>query len=467
MMIMGTSSGSTIPLGLSKIVEIFFSNSCAIVFVFLLIAAVTQAAENRLGTSLTAQQDLDDNYLMSPTDQQTLSGFYLKPKISYRHDDGFETFSADLQDSSERYNHSEYNVDNPAYAINYQRVMERATLSFGYDALRQSTRISEFKDSGNAGNGSTNQQTSTATAAWQYQLSPRNSISMNGSMQTIGYESAAYADLKNNSLQLGWQSELSDRLSFYTVLSESQYESKYEADFYVVPQRIQSYLLCPPNSLLVSEIACISATSPRGDAVNATTSPGLQAGLKWNIQEQLKFSLGAGVTHVNTVQTIKIPEVSVQYGPPIDQEVFFGGQRSSRSESKLVTTNMNLTYLLETTTFGLTLSRKMQPSSTGSLLRIESLDFSMRKSLSEIDWIEADFTAEKLLTIDEKIIGSSSVNRNIFQGTLKYGYRFSNTLVAYASMSYKRQEANENDTIVANSMLGALAISYTPKEWMW
>ena len=424
---------------------------------------ITYAAENRLGASLIAQQDQDDNYLTSPTNQQTLSGFYLKPSIHFSHDDGVEIFSANLQGSVERYNRSEYNVNNPAYSINYQRVMERATLNFGYNTSRQSTRISE----GNIANGFTNQQTKTTTAAWQYRLTQRTLISLNLSMQSVDYESSAYADLKNNGIQANWQSELSDRISFYTVVAASQYESTVNGDFYLITQRIQGYLLCPPGYPLLSNSICFSEQRLSGDAINETASTGLQVGLKWNIQEQLKFSLGAGVTAIDTVQTINIPELSTQYGPPIDQVVFFGGERSNSSESKLTTIDMNLSYQLEASTFELTLARKIQPSSSGTLLRIQSMDLSMRKPISEISWIEASFVLQNLLTIDEKIINSSSIDRNIFQSTIKYGYRFSPTLVASASFGYRRQEANESEKIVANALLGVLAISYTPREWTW
>lgn len=457
----GTSGGFVMPPELSKIVKISFSGFGAIAF--LMISTIAYAAENRLGTAVVVQYDQDDNYLMSSTNPQTLSGLYLEPSIHYSHDNGFETFSANLHGSIERYNRSEYNVSNPAYSMKYQRVMERATVNFGYDASRHSTRISD----GNIVNGFTHQQTNTATAAWQYQLTERNLVSLNGSMQTIKYESIDYADLKNNGVQASWQSELGDRLSFYTALSGSQYESTINDDFFLVPQLVQGYLLCPPDSLLLSETICFSDPRPMGKAVNATTSAGLQAGLKWNIQEQLKFSLDAGVTTLDTVQTINIPEVSTEYGPPIDREVFFGGERSNSSESRLVTTNMNFSYQLEASTIGLTFARKVQPSSTGALLRIQSLDFSIRKSLSEISWIETNFLLQNLLTINEEITNSSSLDRNIFQGTIKYGYRFSPTLVASASIGYKHLEANESKKIVANALLGVLAISYTPREWAW
>ncbi|MES2821969.1 MAG: hypothetical protein V4732_00105 [Pseudomonadota bacterium] len=461
----GTSSGLAMPPGWSKVAGISVCGSCLIVFSVM--STRVHATQNRLGTFLIVQQDQDDNYLMSSTKQQTLAGLYLKPGIHYSHDNGFEKFSANLQGSIERYNRSEYNVNNPVSAINYQRVMERTILNFGYNASRQSTRISEFKDSGNIVNGYTNQQTNTATAAWQYQLSQRNMVAANGSMQTVKYESSNYADLKNNAIQINWQSELSDRLSFYTVVSGSEYESTFNGEFYLEPQLIQGYLLCPPGSLLVSETVCFSDPIPSGNAINETMSSGLQVGLKWNLQEQLKFSLSAGVTNLDTTQTITIPEISTEYGSPIDQKVFFGGERAKTSESRLVTTNMNISYQLEASTIGLTLARKVQPSSTGSLLRIQSLDFSIRKSLSEISWIEADFTLQNLLTIDEKIINSSSVDRDIFQGNIKYGYRLSPTLVASASMGYRYQKANENRTIKANALLGVLAISYTPREWTW
>lgn len=461
MNISGTCSRFIVPVGLSKIKEISFLKYCVVAL--LMMPIITYAAENRLGTALTVQYDQDNNYLMSSTKQQMLSGLYLKPSINYSHDNGFEKFSANLHGSIERYNRSEYNASNPAYSLKYQRVMERTAVNFAYDAIRQSTKISDD----NIGNGFSNQQTNTATAAWQYQFTERNLISLNGSMQTIKYESSDYADLKNNGLQAMWQSELRDRLSFYTVLSGSQYESTINAEFYTVSQLIQGYLLCPPNSQLELGSVCFSDPVPSGNAINKTTSAGLQTGIKWNIQEQLKFSLDVGVTTLNTVQTINTPQVFIEYGPPIDQEVVFGGERSSSSDSRLVTTNINLSYQLETSTIALTLARKVQPNSAGALLRIQSMDFSIRKSLSEISWIEANFLIQDLLTIDEQTINSSSVDRNIFQGTIKYGYHFSPRLMASAAIGYRRYETYESQTIKTNALLGVLAISYTPREWAW
>ncbi len=461
MNINGTCSGFIVPVRLSKIKEISSFKYCVVAL--LMMPIITYAAENRLGTALTVQYDQDDNYLMSSTNQQTLSGLYLKPSINYNHDNGFEKFSANLHGSIERYNRSEYNASNPAYSIKYQRIMERATVNFAYDASRQSTKISD----GNRGNGFSNQQTNTATAAWQYQLTERNLISLNGSMQTIKYASSDYADLKNNGLQAIWQSELSDRWSFYTVLSGSQYESTITAEFYTAPQLVQGYLLCPPNSQLEFKSVCFSDPVPSGNAINKTTSAGLQTGVKWSIQERLKFSLDVGVTALDSVQTINTPQVLIEYGPPIDQEIIFGGERSSSSDSRLVTTNLNLLYQLEASTIGLTFARKVQPNSAGALLRIQSVDFSVRKLLSEISWIEANLLIQDLLTIDEQTTNSSSVDRDIFQGTIKYGYHFNPRLMASAAIGYRRYETYESQTIKTNALLGVLAISYTPREWAW
>jgi hypothetical protein len=436
-----------------------------IYFLFALISTQAYAAETRLGAGLSTQLNQDDNYLMDPESQQTLSGYSVKPKINYSHDDGFESYSVILEESIEKYNLSEYNVENPFLSVNYQRVMERSTVNFGYDLLSQSTRVSEFKDSGNI--GTSNQKTKTATAEWKYQLNHRNSIAINGSVQKIGYDNDRYADLKIDSLEASLENILTERLSVYALLSKSRYQSAFDGEFNLVPEQIQSYLLCPPNFLLVSESICVGSAPQLGNAVNETSSDGIQTGFKWNVWEQLDFSLGAGGNRVDTAQAIRIPQILTRYGPPIDQDVYFGGSRTNRNESTLITTNMSIRYSLESSTFDLKLTRKVRPSSTGSLLKTQSLEISMQTFMSEIDWIECHFLAENLLTIDEKLANSSLVDRNIFQGTVKYAYRLSRSLVASASVSYRYQKAYENETRVANAVVGFFAIGYTPNEWIW
>jgi hypothetical protein len=426
-------------------IAFFLTHILAFTFVFNL----AHAAENRFGTSLSSQVNHDDNYLMDSENQQTLSGYSVKPKMNYSHDDGFESYSATLEDSIEKYNLSEYNAENPLLSIYYRRVMERSTVNFGYDSLSQSTRVSEFKDSGNI--GTSTQKINTATAGWKYKLNHRNSVAVNGSTQRIGYDKDLYADLKIDGIEASLENSLTEKLSVYTLLSKSRYQSE----------------LCPPNFLLVSESICVGSEPQLGNAINETSSVGIQAGFKWNVWEQLDVSLGAGSNRVDTTQAIRTPQILTQYGPPIDQDVYFGGLQTNRNESTLITTNMSIRYSLETSTFDLTLTQKVRPSSTGSLLKTQSVDLSMQTFMSEIDWIECHFLAENLRTIDEKLARSSFIDKRIFQGTVKYAYRLSRSLIASASVGYRYQESNENKTRVANAVVGFFAISYTPNEWIW
>ncbi len=426
---------------------------------------VVAVAENRLGSSITVTQDHDDNYLMSTTQSQSLSGLYVKPSVQYRREDGVQTWSATIQESIERYNRAEYDVENPAYGVNFQQKMPRATLNIGYDAVTQSTRVSEFTDAGNFSNATTQQHTQALTADWQYQLSPRQSMLLGGSLQATNYDDNRYADLNNNNLQATWQTLLTEKTSVYAGLLLNTYQTDFSGDLPVAPQSVGGYLLCPPNSGLISSTACSAVQF--GDGSNATMASGLQAGLNWILQPQLKIDIGAGFTHVDTEQRLRVPQTSVQFGPPIDQNIIFGGESSTHSQSKLTTLKMDLSYELATTIFGLNLSRKVQPSSAGSLLQTDSVDMMMKHTLSEVDWLALNVLYENLVTLDQQAVNALLVDRSIMQSSINYTYLLSPTWQATASVGYKKQQNRESDVGLAQAMLAAVAINYTPKEWKW
>lgn len=438
-----------------------------LIAVMLSMSVAAIANENRLGLSLVIQQDSTDNYLMSESDSKNLYGVYVKPKISYRHENGYETFSVDAQESVERYDISDYNIENPSFSTTYRRVMERSLVEVGYDKSVQSTLISEFKDSGNILKESSSQTTSTSKVSWNYSLTKRDIFAINTSLQTIKYDSEAYADLTNKSAQFSLQHELTEVASMYAALSVNQYKSLFSGAFPIAPQEIQGYLLCPPGSLLISDDSCAYLSSVIGNAENITTSTGFQVGGKWSIQEQLLLSFSAGASDSKVEQHISMPVTSVEFGPPIDDAVSFGGERTLRNNSMLTTANVSLSYQREASMLSLLLTRQIQPSSNGGLWKTETVEGIYHLSLSDISWVDFDLLYEKFLTFDEKVVSASRVDRNIFYGSIKYGRSFSHSLTGTVSLGYKRQESNLSRSIVADAMLGAVAINYTPKEWAW
>ncbi len=410
-------------------------------------------------------QDYDDNYLMSANSQQSLSGLYLKPSIQYNHDDGVQKWTANLRESLEQYNRAEYDVENPAYGLSFEQKLQRSVFKVGYDAATQSTRITEFTDAGNFENATTNQQIQTLTASWQYQLNASNAILLSGDLQATDYGSQNYADLKNKGLQAILETSLSEKTSVYAGLQFNEYQSDFSDNVAVAPVLVGNFLVCPTNAVLLSFSAC-SVSQPR-KLVNTTRTPGLLAGLNWSILPQLKFGLGAGFTQVDSELSVSTPQTAVQFGAPIDQEVVFGGQRSSQNQSQLTTLKMDMTYQLETTGIYLGLFRKIQPSSSGSLLQTYQASVAIKKALSAMDGISAALGYQQLVTFNDTSVNGARIDRNIFQSNLNYTHLMSQTWQATSSLGYKKQENRDNNLGSAEALLGSLTLTYTPKEWMW
>ncbi len=434
--------------------------------IFFCIPAVVSAAENGLSGGASVLQDFTDNYLMSQSNPEALQGQYFVPKVEYRYGNGTEVFSINAQGSVERFNRPEFNGEYPSVNLSFKKISERSSVTIDYGVNLQSTRVSEFNDSGTFERVASNKKTSTARALWQVQLNPQHSISISGSHQPINYESDIYADLKNDAFQANWQFQYTERAKVYLGLSLTKYESRYFGNFPVVPLLLQGYLLCPPNSVLVSEFVCGSFAPVQGNAVNNTESRALQTGFEWDLHEQIKFSAGAGIAPSETVQHINVPEVPVQFGQPINADVVFGGARQTLSDSKTQLANIGLEYTRESSSFNLAAESRIQPSSTGTLWKSQSIRLATKHSFSELAWLNADVNYSRLSSLDEKVI-SASIDRDIFDCQIKYGYRFTPTLITTFSIGYRRQIENANTELVANAVIGAFSIGYTPQEWTW
>lgn len=427
--------------------------------------AAAKAAENSVSGGASVQQDFTDNYLMSQSNPEALQGQYFVPKVGYRYNNVTEILSIDARGSIERFNKTEFNGEYPSINIAFKKISERSSLSIDYDVNLQSTRVSEFNDSGTFEKVASNKTSITARALWQIQFSPQHSVSISGMHQPTNYESDIYADLKSNALQGNWQFQFTQRAKAYLGLSLTNYESRYFGNFPVVPLLLQGYKLCPPNSVLVSEFVC-GISSGKGRAVNTTESKALRAGFEWDVHEQLKFSAGAGVAPSETVQQINVPELPVSFGQPINKDVVFGGARQTLSDSNIQLANIGLDYNREASSFNFAAESRIQPSSTGTLWKSQSVTLASRYSFSKLAWLNTDINYSRLSSLDEKII-SASIDRNILDCQFKYNYRLTPTLTTAISIGYRRQIENANTKSVANAAIGAFSVSYTPQEWIW
>jgi hypothetical protein len=431
---------------------------------FLFIPMLSAASENRLGTSLLLQQDAVDNYLMSATNPQSLAGKYVIPQINYHHQSATQDFSINFRETIERHNRAIYSGNYPALDVSYKKMLEQSTIFIGYQGNIQSTRITEFVDSGKFELISSDRSLNSVHGVWKYKLDPRNSFSIKGSMQLVDYESKTYADLINTDIQTNWQREWSETTSLYAGLSVAEYESKFNSFFPIVPKLIGGFLFCPSNSTLISVETC--SISEAGNIVSNSTSVSFQSGFIWNIHKQLRLSGGGGIANTSTLQHISIPALSVVYGEPINETILFGGKRVIESESKMRLANLNLAYQRETSSFELMVDSKIQPSSAGALWQSESVKILMRFAMSEVNWLSADISYSHLTAADENII-SAAKNRNFFSGDLKYGHRLTDKFTATLSIGYRQQALTADSEMIAKALLGVLALSYTPREWAW
>ena len=312
----------------------------------MLLFAVTVNVYASIEQSLTLPLtfEYESNPLFSASDEQSINHVILVPNYSIRVNQGTEQWfavaSLHLEQSSDQT--ISQNRNDPSINLGWTHDYE--TGQFGVTALLndQSTRVSEFTDSGLLSYDNT-RKTRSLSVNWLNNLSDRTSLTLNGAVTNVkfdGLNTTGLINYRNESVNATLNYTLSEQTEIFTQLSFSRFK----------PEDTNSF--------------------------NSETS-GFNLGFTWNVNEKFNMTSSAGASETKSENNNQISNqqnwqamLSMQYA-------------TFRSNSHL------------------RLSRSQSPGSTGSINEINQIAAGWLYNLSDEDEIAFDISWGQNLSLNK------------------------------------------------------------------
>ena len=335
------------------------------VSMFLLCVATNTSAAVQQSLTIPLSLEYNSNPRLSTSNGQSVDRVILVPDYSITSSQGsnqwFAQASLRLEQTSDQT--ISQNRNDPSLNLGWTHDYE--TGQFGINALvdSQSTRVSEFADSGLVSEDNT-RNTRRLSLNWLNNLSERTSLTLNGIATNVTFDDLATTGLvnyRNELVNARFSYDLSEQVVTFTQLSFSRYK----------PQGLTGV-----NSEIKSA----------------------DIGLTWNVNEKFNMTTSAGINEIKSEGSI---------------------QGIGRWQAML---NMQYTTLL--TNSHLSLSKNYIPGSTGIINETNQITAGWTYSLSDKENLVVDISWYQNLTLNETVTKSLAANYTR-QISLSWGFRLS------------------------------------------
>jgi len=335
------------------------------VSIFLLCVATNTSAAVQQSLTIPLSLEYNSNPRLSTSNGQSVDRVILVPDYSITSSQGsnqwFAQASLRLEQTSDQT--ISQNRNDPSLNLGWTHDYE--TGQFGINALvdSQSTRVSEFADSGLVSEDNT-RNTRRLSLNWLNNLSERTSLTLNGIATNVTFDDLATTGLvnyRNELVNARFSYDLSEQVVTFTQLSFSRYK----------PQGLTGV-----NSEIKSA----------------------DIGLTWNVNEKFNMTTSAGINEIKSEGSI---------------------QGIGRWQAML---NMQYTTLL--TNSHLSLSKNYIPGSTGIINETNQITAAWTYSLSDKENLVVDISWYQNLTLNETVTKSLAANYTR-QISLSWDFRLS------------------------------------------
>lgn len=384
------------------------------------------SAEQQLAWSMQNDFEHDDNFRLTNSNEQSLSGYSLGSNLDYMVSDEINQLSFKNSISLEKYNRSEYDFEGYSTNLGYSANMERNAILIDLDSTKLSTRTTENDDTGNIINQASYRMNTNGSLSWRYLVNETNDVLLSSSKQKTLYESDLFADYDIDNYSATWQYKQSQK----TMWRLRTYYSEYEADFF---QTIGTNII-----------------------TNNTTSEttGLEITVERNFSYKLSLEASIGNADIKTDIT--------QQNSTTNQIV------NSNANADLVIYSAAINYALVSGNLLFSTSRNTQASGSGSLVEVDEASFTMVNNLSELDQIRTQLQYIKRSDIDNNLNSLSENSRDFYGVNAFYTRKITSKLSSTIGVGYRTQEFNDrNDNGEADAFSGTLSINYAPNRLIW
>lgn len=322
--------------------------------VLLLPVATNSFAETQQSLSLPLTFEHETNPRFSNINEQPINRVSFTPNYSLVVSNGTEQLSAAASLRMERSSDQTISEDRNDPSLNLGWQHDYETGQFGATALilDQSTRVSEFTDSGLVG-GDNTRKSRSLTVNWLNSLSERTSLTLAGDATDVTFNGemiTGLVDYKNESMLARFSYTHNEKAETFTQLSIARYKPE--------------------------------------DGNNTTSQTiSFDIGVTLNVNERINMTARAGIN-----------------GTKVESDI----QNASNNNNWQASLNMQ--YATLRTNSHLSISRNQLPSSTGTLSETNQAAASWTYNLSERDNIGFDLNWSENLSLNKTITKYFSAN---------------------------------------------------------
>ena len=201
--------------------------SCRALLLAVLCCGVSvQADEYSLKYGVTADYEYNDNVALTPDNKIDISGGQLGIPVAFATRSERLNTAVDAEATFSRYNESGYNSDDQNLQGKLDYVLERGELAANAGFKRDSTRTTEFDDTGVVGLDASRVETATAGGSGSYLFTEKNGVTGGLDYRQVDYQSNAFDDYSFVTGYGGWINQWNER----TRLRLQAYASRYDND---------------------------------------------------------------------------------------------------------------------------------------------------------------------------------------------------------------------------------------------
>jgi hypothetical protein len=382
----------------------------AAALVLLLPCAVTsQADEYSLDYSVNGGYEFNDNVNLIHDDEVDISGakVSLPATLAVRNERLDASVMGEV--ASSKFNESDYDSNDQNLQAKASYKLQRGTVAGKAGFKRDSTRTSEFLDTGVVGVSAVRRESATVGGSADYMLTEKNGLIAGIDYADVTYDGNRFTDYNYTSGYAGWQNQWSER----SRLRLQAYGNRYENDGSVI------------------EVS--------------SDSLGVQAGIDSTLSEQLSLSLLAGWVSVDTEYSTDLP-----IAPPADDD----------SNGYLL--NASLDYQQPRYTLSAKIKSDLTPSGDGYLRQTSQLDLSYRYDVSERSRFELALVGGTSKALDSRI----NNDRYYARARLRLDYRVSPSWYVAGTYTYSYQDRDRAQG-TADSNAVYLSLIFHPEKNVW
>lgn len=411
-------------------------------------------------TVLRAGGEYDDNVQLAEQETEII-GLVISPELNF----GLRTERLDLALNTAldfaRFSKNDYNSDDQDIALTSAYAFEYNVFKATAQLKRDSTRTSEFLDTGDVGVQADRREAKNFTLAWQHLFTEKQSVELSASFSNVDNQSVRLSDYDYALLNAAYTLVLSDRTRLITQLVANRFESDTFGE--VLFGLRTNGAVCPPGSLIVVE-GGFDVCPPAVAVEIQQDTYGMNIGVERVLTEKLLFSIAVGANYVESSFDSRQADIFSQRS---GLDLLAGLEDEDDTSFFLSST---LRYSGERATLDLSLSSNTNPSSNGYLLLSNKLLFNVDYRLSErsnlfakLDFIDSESLGDATnasgqpLNSNDRTYGAASVGAS---------YRLTEAWYVEASYRYRAQDREFFDDI-AKSNAAFLKIVYKPHKNTW